>query len=87
MIRIDAAVPTGDEQGGLWLSRGEYNEIGYLRGLVYVVVANGGTIDTPALLAIAGSIPLVAAFDDLYGSYELPLDLASATDDDLASLL
>ncbi|MBT8212510.1 MAG: hypothetical protein KJN71_05120 [Acidimicrobiia bacterium] len=87
LVGLDAPNPTGDDHGGVWLDQGDYNEVGYLRAFVYVVVANRGTIPPDTLLEVAASIPMVASFDDLYGRYEVPLDLSSVTDDQLVALL
>ncbi|MEA2010664.1 MAG: hypothetical protein U9N78_08170 [Actinomycetota bacterium] len=86
-VRSDAAPPTGDDYNGVWLDRGASNDVGYRRGMVWVVVRSDDALPAATLVEIAASIPAVSDFDSLYGTYEAALALEEISDGDLAALL
>jgi len=88
-IRSERSVATGDPHGGRWLDAADQRTIIYPAGqfLALVVSTVEDGLAPEHLLAVADSIPLVADREALYGTYEVPLDLAIITDEQLASLV
>ena len=88
-VRSDRGVATGDPHGGRWLDAVDQRAVAYPAGqfLVLVVSTAEDGLVPDDLLAVAGSIPLVANRSALYGTYEVPLDFAAVTDEQLAGLV
>jgi hypothetical protein len=88
-IRSDRSVATGDPHGGRWLDAGDQRTVAYPSGqfLVLVVSTVEDGLVPDDLLAVADSIPLVANRSALHGTYEMPLDFETVTDEQLAGLV
>ena len=87
MVRLEGAPPIPDTHGGVWLNRSDPAEIAIPSGAFHFVVVTSKALPDNELIAVAGSIPVVANRDALYGSYEVPLDLDAVSDDQLAGLM
>jgi hypothetical protein len=88
-VRSDRGGATGDPHGGRWLDAVDQRAVAYPAGqfLVLVVSTDEDGLVPDDLLAVAGSIPLVANHSALYGTYEVPLDFEAVTDEQLAELV
>jgi len=88
-IRLDQTTAVGDPHNGRWLDPGDQRAVVYPAGRFQYLVASTSEdgLLPHDLLAVADSIPMVADRGALYGTYEVPLDFAAITDEQLAALV
>lgn len=87
LLRLDQGDPIEGSDTGVWLARGESSQAAFPSGSRDVFVIISDALSDDELVAVAESIPLVVSRDSLYAEYEVPLDLALVTDEQLAGLL
>lgn len=87
LVRLDLGEPIEGSATGVWLARTEPIEAAFPSSAGDVVVVSSAALPEDSLVTIAESIPLVGSRDSLYAEYELPLDLETVSDEELAKLL